>query len=68
LIDVEVEKARLKKEIDRLSGMLNGIRNKLNNDSFVAKAPKDVVEKEKEKQATFEMNLEKLQKSYEALS
>jgi len=68
LIDVEVEKSRLKKEIDRLTGLLTGIRNKLTNESFVGKAPKEVVEKEKEKQATFEMNLEKLQKSYEALS
>jgi valyl-tRNA synthetase len=68
LIDVEIEKARLKKEIDRISGLLTGIRNKLNNESFTAKAPKDVVEKEKEKQATFEMNIGKLQKSYDALS
>jgi valyl-tRNA synthetase len=68
VIDIEVEKARLKKEIDRISSVLAGIRNKLNTESFVAKAPKEVVEKEKEKQATFEMNLEKLQKSYEALS
>lgn len=68
LIDVEVERGRLKKEIDRLTGVLRGIRSKLSNESFVARAPKDVVEKEKEKQATFETNLEKLQKSYEALS
>ncbi|MEK9137435.1 MAG: class I tRNA ligase family protein, partial [Bacteroidota bacterium] len=68
LIDIEVEKTRLRKEIERLTGVLNGIRGKLNNESFVARAPKDVVEKEKEKQATFETNLEKLQKSYEALS
>ncbi len=68
LIDLEFEKARLKKEIDRLNGVLNGIRTKLNNESFVAKAPKEVIEKEKEKQSIFEMNIEKLQKSYEALS
>ena len=67
LIDIEVEKARLKKEIDRISSLLTAIRSKLNNGSFVAKAPNDVVEKEREKQTTFEMNLEKLQRSYEAL-
>jgi valyl-tRNA synthetase len=48
--------------------VLNGIRNKLSNESFVAKAPRDVVKKEKGKQATFEMNLDKLQKGYDALS
>ena len=68
LIDVEVERARLKKEIDRMTAVLNGIRNKLGNQAFVAKAPKEVVEKEQEKRASFEMNLQKLQKSYDALS
>lgn len=67
LIDIEVEKARLKKEIDRISNLLNGIRTKLGNESFIAKAPKEVVDKEKEKQATFETNLEKLQRSYDSL-
>jgi valyl-tRNA synthetase len=67
IIDIDVEKTRLKKEIDRITGVLTGIRNKLSNDSFVSRAPKDVVEKEKEKQSSFETNLEKLQKSYDAL-
>jgi valyl-tRNA synthetase len=67
LIDIEVEKARLQKEIDRVTGLLRGIRGKLGNESFVAKAPREVVEKEREKQATFETNLEKLMKNYDAL-
>lgn len=68
LIDIEVERARLKKEIDRLTGFVTGIRNKLNNQNFTAKAPKEVVEKEHEKQADMENTIEKLQKSYDALS
>ncbi|MFN0158796.1 MAG: valine--tRNA ligase [Bacteroidota bacterium] len=67
LIDISVEKARLKKEIDRLTGLITGIRNKLGNESFVAKAPKEVVEKEREKQTNMETSVEKLQKSLEAL-
>lgn len=67
LIDIEVEKARLKKEIDRISDLLNGIRTKLGNENFMAKAPQEVVDKEKEKRAAFESNLEKLQRSYNAL-
>jgi valyl-tRNA synthetase len=67
LIDIEVEKTRLKKEIDRLTGALDGIRSKLGNENFISKAPKEVVEKEKEKQTQFEANLEKLKRSYEAL-
>jgi valyl-tRNA synthetase len=68
LIDVEMEKARLKKEMDRVTGMLNGVQAKLNNANFVDKAPKDVVEKEREKLNNFGETLEKLQKSYELLS
>jgi valyl-tRNA synthetase len=56
LIDIELEKARLRKEIDRISGALAGIRNKLNNKSFM------------EKMQNFEQALEKLEKSYAALS
>lgn len=67
LIDIDVERGRLKKEMDRLTGLVNGIRKKLGNEQFVARAPQDVVEKEREKQMHMELNLEKLQKSLEAL-
>ena len=68
LIDIDVERARLKKEIDRITGILTGIRAKLDNPKFVDKAPREVVEKEKEKKGSFGMSLDKLQKSYEALT
>ncbi|MGH9429576.1 MAG: class I tRNA ligase family protein, partial [Terriglobia bacterium] len=54
LIDISLERTRLKKEIDRINGVLSGIRNKLNNVSFVEKAPKEVVGKEREKLESFE--------------
>jgi valyl-tRNA synthetase len=68
VIDLSVEQARLKKEIVRLTELLAGIRAKLANGNFVARAPADVVEKEKEKEAGIAMNLGKLQKSLDALS
>jgi valyl-tRNA synthetase len=49
LIDVDAEKARLKKEIDRLEADLERIAKKLGNENFVSKAPEAVVEKEKAK-------------------
>ncbi len=67
LIDIEVEKARLQKEIDRVSGLLKSVQAKLNNASFVDKAPKEVVEKENEKLKNFGGTIEKLQRSYDAL-
>ncbi len=67
LIDIEVEQARLQKEIDRLGGMLDGVRRKLSNRSFVEKAPKDVVDREREKEESFVQTVEKLEKNLEIL-
>ncbi|MCK7519237.1 MAG: hypothetical protein MZV64_16685 [Ignavibacteriales bacterium] len=49
LIDVDVERARLQKEIDRLDGIARSTAAKLSNPSFVERAPADVVAKEREK-------------------
>ncbi len=68
LIDIEREKARLKKEIDRVSDLVTGIRKKLGNQNFIAKAPPEVVDKEKEKLDNFGQTLEKLEKNYDALT
>ncbi len=68
IIDIEVEKARLRKEIERVSSLLKSVQAKLSNENFVAKAPKEVVEKEQEKLNTFSETLEKLQRNYAALS
>jgi valyl-tRNA synthetase len=68
LIDIEVEKARLQKEIDRVSGLLKSVQAKLSNASFVEKAPKEIVEKEQEKLRAFTETLEKLQRNYAALT
>lgn len=49
LIDVEKETARLKKEIDTIEKEIKRLEGKLNNQGFIAKAPRDVVEKERAK-------------------
>ena len=49
LIDVSAERARLEKEIEKTEQDLKRINGKLNNENFVAKAPKDVVAKERAK-------------------
>ncbi len=51
LIDKEAELARLGKEIERLEKEVQRLNGKLNNDSFVGKAPEAVVQKEREKLA-----------------
>jgi len=51
LIDVEKELARLQKELDNLAKENKRIEGKLQNKGFLAKAPAEVVEKEKNKGA-----------------
>lgn len=60
IVDLSAERNRLEKEIQRVQKMLEGIEQKLGNDQFTGRAPKEVVEREREKQAAFRANLEKL--------
>ena len=68
LIDVDVEKKRLEKEIARIEAQLFGLNNKLMNRDFNARAPKEVIEKEEKKRADFSHTLEKLQESLKSIA
>lgn len=68
LIDLDVERQRLQKEITRLDGSLAGIEKKLSNEKFVSGAPADVVEKERTKQRDWLENLRKLKEILENLN
>jgi valyl-tRNA synthetase len=68
LIDLDVERQRLQKEITRLEGSLAGIEKKLSNEKFVNGAPTEVVEKEKAKQRDWQENLKKLKEILENLN
>lgn len=57
LIDIEVELNRLDKEISNLHKEIARVSKKLSNESFMAKAPADVVEKEKAKETEFKEKL-----------
>ncbi len=54
LIDKAAEMARLDKEIQRLEGEVKRVGGKLSNEGFVAKAPPEVIEKERAKLAEAE--------------
>jgi valyl-tRNA synthetase len=68
LIDLDVERQRLQKEITRLEGSLAGIEKKLSNEKFVNGAPAEVVEKERTKQRDWQENLGKLKEILESLN
>ncbi len=59
-IDVAAEKDRLGKEITRLSAEISKANGKLTNESFVARAPAEVVSQEKARVAEFIASLDKL--------
>ncbi len=68
LIDLEVEKSRLQKEITRLEGQITGLNKKLDNKQFLTKAPKNVVEQEKEKRDNNIEKLDKLKENFKLIS
>lgn len=67
LIDLDEERKRVSKEIGKLQGYVTGTAKKLSNEKFVTNAPEAVVNKEREKLATAEADLEKLKTHLEDL-
>lgn len=63
LIDFDKEIERLEKEREKLEGELKRVRGKLSNEGFVNKAPKEVVDKEREKLEKYENMMEKVLQS-----
>jgi valyl-tRNA synthetase len=61
VIDMGAERTRLTREIDKAQGEIKKVDAKLANASFVAKAPPEVVEENRERRAAFEATLGKLQ-------
>ncbi len=68
LIDTTAELARLDKEITRLQGEIKRVSGKLSNQGFVAKAPAEVIEKERAKQVEYEQALAQLTEQREKMA
>jgi len=68
IIDIDIERKRINKEIERLQKAANSVENKLMNEQFLAKAPKEIVNKEKDKLESFHQTLEKHRETLKVLS
>ncbi|KAA0684735.1 valine--tRNA ligase [Azospirillum brasilense] len=68
IVDLDKERARLTKEIEKLSGEIKKIDAKLSNEQFVAKAPEEVIEEQRDRRDTAAQARDKLQKALEMLA
>ncbi|MBC8042252.1 MAG: valine--tRNA ligase [Rhizobacter sp.] len=68
LIDLEKEKIRLAKEQQKAENYVKQVEQKLSNEGFALRAPKDVLDGERMKLETAKLNLQKISASLEALA
>ncbi len=67
LVDLDAERKRLSKELEKKKKYQSGIEKKLSNEKFLAKAPEDVVQREKDNLAKAQREIEQLESSLAAL-
>lgn len=67
LIDLDLEKSRLEKELTSLKDLMEKVSKKLANADFLANAPEDVVARERAKKEDFQERIEKLNRNLEQL-
>ena len=51
MIDLDAERKRLEDRISKAEDQLSGVRRKLANESFVERAPAEVVQRERDREA-----------------
>ena len=67
LIDVEQERQRLTKELDRISGQIRATEARLGSEQFAARAPAEIVAKEREKLESLKDQATRLQSKLQGL-
>ena len=67
IIDIEKEKIRLKEKIEKIQSELKHVEDRLKNKSYLAKAPKEIVESSKERKLAIKMELDSIKKNLSAL-
>ncbi len=67
IIDLDKERARLRKEIEKLNAELTKIHTKMADEKFVKNAPEEIIEEQRSRQANFESTLNKLSQALKQL-
>lgn len=67
LIDIEKERERITKEITRKENEARGLQSRLDNASFVERAPSEVVEQTRERYSELMSEIEKLRATFASL-
>jgi valyl-tRNA synthetase len=67
MFDLEAERMRLQKEIDRSQAEMERLKTRLDNKEFLAKAPEGVIDKERQKLYTLIDRLERLKEQLSKL-
>ena len=67
LLDVEAESKKINDQIEKLEQWLASCRRKLLDETFLSKAPAQVIEREKNNEAEYVDKIEKLKKNLELL-
>jgi len=67
LLDVEAERARLKKEQSKIEAEIGKVQAKLNNADFVQKVPANVLEEHRKRLADWQTKLQQVKTALEAL-
>jgi len=67
IVDIEQEKKRLSKELQKAEADIKFINKKLMNEDFIKNAPKEVVEKEKEKYEELLLKSDKIKENLKIL-
>jgi valyl-tRNA synthetase len=68
VIDIDAEKARLSKTLEKLGKDIGGLRGRLTNPKFVASAPEEIIEETRENLALNEAEAAKLQAALSRLA
>lgn len=67
IIDLDQERARLKKEIAKLEGDIKKINGKLGNEQFIQNAPEEVIDEQKSRRSAAQEAMAKLSHALEQL-